>query len=204
MKWKNLLLMTFVAALLIAPAGCIFSPDDPGPNNGGGEEDLPPAITPEQMMANFEQIYSEMLIDEYEDMLHEDYQTILLATTLADWDWDPSYTFNKTDESTIHRKMFTGQPGKDSQGNPVHPIDSIDVGLMEPLGPWVAIPNDHLYFGGYDGGKWANYRVQIEFYNADQSHKYAVRQQVEFYAVPVEEDGKQIYKMLGQRGLELE
>ena len=68
---------------------------------------------------------------------------------------------------------------------------------------WAPIPEDDLWFGGYNG-KWAPYRVNIQFYNADLSHKFEVQQRVNFYIAPVEEGGRTIYKMLGQRGLPLE
>ncbi len=201
MKLNKLLLVLTLVALLIAPMGCIFSPDDGG-DGGGGDTGMPPATTPEQLMKNFKTVYTEMLIDDFVDLLHEEYKTILLSETLDEWSWASDFYFNYTDEVTIHTKMFRGDPGVDANGNTVHPIDSIVVDLLEPQTTWDDIPEDDQWFGGFNG-KWAEYRVNIQFFNADLSHKFEVQQRVLFYIVPVQENGRTIYKMLGQRGLAL-
>ena len=202
MKLKNLLLMFMVIALFIAPAGCIFSPDDGG-DGGGDDTGLPWASTPDILMSNYRIVYTEMLIDEFTEMLHKDYKTILLSETLEDWGEAADFYFDYTAEVEIHTKMFRGDPGLDSQGNPVHPIDSIVVDLLENQGTWDPIPQDDIDFGGMEG-KWANYRVNLQFFNADLSHKFEVHQQINFYVVPVVENGRNKYLMLGQRGLPLE
>ena len=104
MKLKNLLPL-MVIALLIAPAGCIFSPDDSG--DGGV---APPPIkwpsTPEILMENFETIYTGMMINEFEAMLHEEHKTILLPQTLQDWDWADDFYFDKTDKQDGDESKF--------------------------------------------------------------------------------------------------
>jgi hypothetical protein len=201
MKLKNLPLLLIVAALLVVPAGCIFSPDngeDPEPTNN----DLPPATTREKLMINFETIYTEMRFDDFQDMLHEDYKTILLSDTLEEWGWADDYYFDRTIELDIHRKMFGGQTGLDSNGNIIHPIDSILVDVLELQGTWEKIPEDDLYFGGYDGW-WGHYRVELQFKDADNSHRFVVQQAVNFFVAPVDVNGRDIWVMLGQRGLPL-
>ena len=59
-----------------------------------------------------------------------------------------------------------------------------------------------VLFGGYDGS-WGNYRVNLQFFNADLSHKFEVLQEVNFYVVPVDVNGREKWLMLGQRGLPL-
>ena len=199
MKLKNLLLMIFVIALLVAPAGCIFSPDEKG-NDDYEDNELPWASTPDILMSNFEEVYTGMLINEFTDMLHEDYQTILLSGTLEDWGWSDNFTFDKSVEVAIHTNLFGGASGVDSDGNPVHPIDSIEVDLLELQGDWDVIPLDDLDFGGYDG-QWGNFEVFLHFWNADASHEYEVQQNVNFYVAPVVVEGRTKFLMLGQRGL---
>lgn len=202
MKLKNLLLLMMVTALLIAPSGCIFSPDD-----GGGDDPvdtgLPFASTPDILMSNFREIYTGMLVDEFRDMLHENYKTILLNGTLDEWGWEDGYYFDYTEEVNIHTNMFGGEPGFDADGNKRHPIDKIDVDVLEPLTGWSATPSDDLLFGeiaNMPASTWANYRVDISFWDADLSHRWVVQQQVNFYVTQVQENGRTKYLMLGQRG----
>lgn len=200
MKLKNLLLLIIIPALLAAPTGCIFSPDD-DPTPTVVTEDLPPARTPEQLLKNFRTVYAKMDATGYRDLLHDDYKMMLLPETKETWGWEDNYYFDKTEEVAIHTKMFSGEPGHDAAGNLVHPIDSIIVDLLEIQGTWEKIEEADIDFGGYTGGKWANYELLIQFWDADRSHKYEVQQDVNFFAVPVTEDGETIWKMLGQRGL---
>lgn len=202
MKLKNLLWIPLTCALLLAPAGCIFSPDEGG-DGGGVDEPLPWASTPTILMDNFKTIYNKMLIDEFEAMLHDDYKTILLAETLTEWGWEADYYFNKSEESTIHRNMFSGNTGLRSDGvTVVNPIDRIDVQLLEVQEAWADISAGDQWFGGV-GGQFANYQVRIFFYDAYQ-HAYEVNQSVNFYAIPVDVDGREKWLMLGQRGLSLD
>ena len=199
MKLKNLLLLITVAALLIAPAGCIFSPDEKG---GGGDIDtgLPDPTTKDQLMKNFETIYEEMDIDEFTKMLHEDYKTLLLSSTLTDWDWADDFYFDRTIEVEIHTNLFGGATGLTPDGNTVHPIDSIVVELLEQQGDWDDIPDTDEYFGGY-GGEFSSYQVWLQFWDAANEHKFEVQQEVIFYVAPVDVDGRVLYRMLGQKGL---
>lgn len=199
MKLNKLLLVLTLAALLIAPAGCIFSPDDDGPTEPT-DTGVKPATTKDILMQNFEIVYEDMDIDGFTDMLHPQYKSILLPETQAEWGWSDDYYFDYTTELTIHRKMFGGVQGLDSHGNTIHPIATIEVNLLEQQQAWLDIPDDDIDFGGFDG-EYAPFRVTIEFFDANLSHKFLVQQQVYFYVIPVEEGGRSIFKMLGQRGL---
>lgn len=199
MKLNRLLMVMTLAALLIAPAGCIFSPDD-DPTIDPVVTELPPAKTKEILMSNFKKVYEDMNIEGFINLLDENYKTILLAETQDQWGWADDFYFNYTDEVSIHRKMFRGDPGVDPNGNTVHPIASIEVDLLEQMVGWLDIPNDDIDFGGYEG-QYAPFRVTIQFHDADLTHRFLVQQQVNFYVIPVEQDGQTIWKMLGQRGV---
>lgn len=203
MKLKNILLLVMAVALMVGPAGCIFSPDDDG---GGGTPvpGLPYPSNPDILMQNFERIYTEMRIDDFRNMLHEEYKTVLLPSTLQEWEQGGNPlaqdVFYRDDEIRIHENMFSGNTGLDAAGVTIPPIDSITVDYIQKAGTWEQIPESDLNFAGY-GGYWALFNVLIYFNNPDQ-HRFEVRQDVEFYVVPVDDNGRQKWLLLGQRGLE--
>ena len=160
----------------------------------------PAATTPEMLMVNFSGSYEEMLIDPFTDLLHPDFQMILLSGTLEDWGWADGFYFNFTDMVTIHTHIFSEEPGMDVDWNLIHPIGSIVIDLLEPQGAWNPIPEEDLRFGGYEG-MWANYEVGIKFWDAYLSHNFWVQQSVNFYVAPVTENDSTEYRLLGIRGL---
>lgn len=203
MKMKKLLFLALSLALLALASGCIFSPDEK-PRVDPPVTDLPPATTPDILMQNFGTIYREMRTDDFRDMLHTDYKTVLLPSTLQEWEQGgnplDSDVFYRADEIRIHENMFSGNTGLDAAGVTIPPIDSIQVDYIQKVGTWEPIPESNQYFAGF-GGYWALFNVLIYFNNPDQ-HRFEVRQNVEFYVVPVDDNGRTIYQLLGQRGLE--
>ena len=203
MKLKNLLCLMTLLALLVGSAGCIFSPDEKDPVDPP-VTDLPRPTTPDILMANFGTIYREMRTDDFRDMLHTEYKTVLLPSTLQEWEQGgnplDSEVFYRDAEIRIHENMFSGNTGLDAAGVTIPPIDSIQVDYIQKVGTWEPIPDSDTYFAGF-GGYWALFNVLIYFNNPDQ-HRFEVRQNVEFYVVPVDDNGVTIYQLLGQRGLE--
>ena len=108
-------------------------------------------VTPDIMMQNFEDIYVDMDAEDYAEMLHEGYRTVLLEATYDDWAGGDhplsDYFFDRDTEVTIHTNMFNQLTGSDPSGNPVPPIDSINVDLMEKVGTWVQVDPSVEYFG---------------------------------------------------------
>ena len=205
MKLKNLVLMVMALALLVGPAGCIFSPDDDGGGGGGGtDNELQYPSSEDKLMENFERIYTEIRIDDFRDMLHVDYKTVLLPSTLLEWEQGGNPlaedVFYRDDEIRIHENMFSGNTGLDAAGTTIPPIDSIQVDILERIGSWENIPESDDHFAGFSG-RWALFNVLIYFNNPDQ-HRFEVRQDVEFYVVPTDDDGRTKWLLLGQRGLE--
>ncbi len=205
MKLRTLVLSALVLVLVMGPAGCIFSPDDDG--GGGGtpsNPDLPYPSNPDILMENFERIYTEMRIDDFRDMLHQNYKTVLLPSTLAEWEQGGNPlaedVFYRDGEIRIHEHMFSGNTGLDANGTTVPAIDSIQVDYMQKVGSWEPIPDSDEHFAG-EGGYWALFNVLIYFNNPDQ-HRFEVRQDVEFYVVPVDDNGRTKWLLLGQRGHE--
>lgn len=205
MKMRNFLFLLMALALVVGPAGCIFSPDDDsGDGGGGGGDVLQYPSDPDKLMQNFEEIYNGMLIDPFKEMLHEDYRTVLLPSTLQEWEEGGNPlaedVFYRDDEIRIHENMFSGNTGLDAAGTTVPPIESIQVDYLVKSGAWEQISDTDPNFAG-QGGYWALYNVLIYFNNPDQ-HRFEVRQDVEFYVVPTDDAGRTKWLLLGQRGLE--
>lgn len=204
MKMRNFLYLLLGISLLVAPAGCLFSPDESGGGGGGGTDTLVYPSDPDKLMQNFETIYTEMRIDDFREMLHPAYKTILLPSTLAEWQngGNPlaEDVFYRDDEVRIHENMFSGNTGLGALGETIPPIDSITVDYLSKSGAWEPIPESDPNFAGH-GGYWALFNVLLYFNNPDQ-HRYEVQQDVEFYVVPTDDGGKTKWLLLGQRGLE--
>lgn len=204
MKLRNFLPIVMLLALLVSSGGCIFSPDDDGGGGNIPDPTLPYPNNPDQVIANFQTIYTELRIDDFRDMLHSDYKTVLLPSTLAEWEQGgnplAADVFYRDDEIRIHENMFSGNTGLDAAGVTVPPIDSIQIDYINKTGSWEPIPETDEHFAGF-GGYWAMFNVLLYFNNPDQ-HRYEVRQDVEFYVVPTDDDGRTKWLLLGQRGIE--
>lgn len=205
MKMKNLLWLVLAVSMMIGTSGCLFSPDETE-TPPGGETGLKYPSTPDILMENFQEIYKDMLMDDFRDMLHSDYKTILLPSTLAEWEQGGNplaeEVFYRDDEVAIHENIFSGNTGLNPQGQSVLPIVSIEIDYMEKVGTWEQIPDSDEHFGGF-GGYYALFNVLIYFNSQDQ-FRFMVQQNVEFYVVPIDDGGRTKWLLLGQRGHELE
>ena len=190
----------FFVGFILLNLGC--NSDDPVPPLPPA--DFPANTTPDILMSNFGTIYCEMRIDDFRNMLHTDFKMVLLPSTLQEWEQGgnplDSEVFDRADEVRIHENIFRGNTGLDPDGVIIPPIDSIQVEHIQKVGTWEPIPDSDTHFGGF-GGYWALFNVLISFNNPDQ-HSFEVRQEVEFYVVPLDDNGVTIFKLLGQRGLE--
>lgn len=152
--------------------------DDETPNELIDHCEICPPETPDQLMENFEIIYSEMLVDEFRDMLDPDFQFILSPRTIEDWDWAPGSTFDFDAMISIHGHMFGGSAGTDHEGNGISPLDRIQIPVFERIGEWVVTPEDDPDFP--NAGQ-ALFEMKIFFHDNTGTHAFAVDQQVIFY-----------------------
>lgn len=163
-------------------------------------EDPPTATSTTVLMLNFRDTYELMIADGLGAQLHPDFRMILLPETRDAWGWSADYDFDRATFEAILANLFGGQAGTDPGGNAVHPIDRIDVELLEQQADWQTIPGDDPYFGD-TGGVYAPFRITMSHYDAYLTHRFLVQQQVLFYAVPVDEGGETVYRLIGLRGL---
>ncbi len=200
MKMKKFLLLFSLLALVAVAGGCIFSPDPEDPQTIG-EPDYQPATTPDQLMANFQQIYINMDAAAYASTLHEGYRTMLLQETIDEWAGGDrplaDNYFDRETEITIQTNMFDQLSGLDAHGNIVLPIQSVDVDVMQKLVPWSQVDSSVEYFGqNYPEAYTSRYSVLLHF-NLPGSFAYEVDQEVIFYVLKVGD----IWQLLGQVGL---
>lgn len=141
---RKYLLLTALALVLLAAAGCIFSPD----NEDDPVAPPPPRYefpdTPDKLMANFKAVYENMDFDAFKDMLHPDYKTILQTSTSTLYP-EVGTELDLSEELTIHNNMFTGQPGTSPDGTLVAGIVGIQFQILEKQQEWTLTPaNDPI------------------------------------------------------------
>ncbi len=191
---KSVLLLGLVSMMLIAN-GCIFSPpDDPSPIPV--VTGLPFPDTPAQLMQNFKRSYEDMSIDEYRDLLHPDYLTILKPSTTQEFP-EVGETLDYTDEMRIQTNMFSGAPGHDPKGNLTNPISSISFQDPAQLTAWELSPQDDPIPNALS----ALYSVFFEFHRAGDK-TLQVTGEIKFYITSRDSlyqgSVKPYYQMIGQ------
>ena len=172
------ILMLLALVLLIAPAGCIFSPDEGG-DGPPPKEPLPWPETQEQLMANFVTAYEKMDIDYYREVIHQDFRIYLSQQTIDDFDTGDYFDYDT--EVQIARNMFSGNAITRDNGSIEPGITGFQFTYLTQATSWEPTPADdripnarralynlelyinrtegapRLRIGGGDGG-------QIEFY----------------------------------------
>lgn len=189
------LLLLLLAMLALATGGCIFSPDDEGGTDVDPPTPLPFPSTPEQLMANFKTVYTDMDLVRYrEEILSPDYVFVLQGETVEEFGL-PDNIFEYEDELRIAGKMFGGEENSRQQV-----LTAIEMPTLQPQGAWLPVPATDPYFGGV-GAVVCNYNL-LSYFNMRGDFRFEVRGSTLFYAVATEEmhDGVLTprYRLLGQ------
>jgi hypothetical protein len=187
------ILMLLAVVLLIAPAGCIFSPDDSNDNDNTGTE-LPFPNTPEKLMANFQTVYENMDIDGYRQVIDPSF-TIYLSQETIDEFALPREFFDYDEEVLITERMFSGNSITRPNGDIIPGITRIDFSYFQAEAAWATSPADHRI----PNALWAPYRVDmtitqgtdgrlnikgiIEFYLTSEQVEYQGRTQTKYSMV---------------------
>jgi hypothetical protein len=174
--------------VLVAASGCIFSPKD-----DDGDTPPPPAPSyrapthPDSVTLNFRDIYADMNIDAYRDMLHPDYKFILKPGSGDD------EFYNYDTEVQIHDNIFASRPG--GPDGTIPPITGINI-VMNALGAWQAISPEDANFGGVDG-QWRQFNVEMVFTRPAPATTFIVEGESLFYVIPVQVEGRTEYRLYG-------
>jgi hypothetical protein len=129
--------LALALVLLVAPTGCLFSPDEdakpPPPNKPKYE--FPD--TEDVLMANFREAYSKMDLDGYRDVLHPDFRFMFQQLDIEHLGL-PSDHWTREEELLSANKMFNGL-------GPT-PISKINIDVMDPQTPWQDTGSGHPDF----------------------------------------------------------
>ena len=197
MKSKFFMLLA-VLALLIAPAGCIFSPDDdPAPPDSGGAQDMPWPGTADQLMKNFQTIYETRDFDEYRKIMHPDFLTILQAETQIEFP-DVGETLDVNKELRIHERMFSGDSLEDPNGDFVPGVANISFSRFQAVDAWTVSPPDDKI----PNAEFAQFDVDFLFDRGQEFSTLKVAGRIKFYVTSRdslhEGTERQYYQMIGQ------
>ncbi len=197
-----------MAALLLMPdgpdgplaTGCIFSPDEGGPEDGGGgDSDYVSPTTTANLMKNFAMAYSKMDFDAYEDLLHDDFKFFFLLNE------GPSDFWGKQEDLISTQNLFSGNPPPNpSDATQNRGISSIEVDELDELERWEPVTASDPYYGDIPGAESAVYTVRFILHHDDGT--VTVDNSQIFYAAPrqiAQEDGttRTKWEILGQREL---
>ncbi len=161
--------------LLLAAAGCLFSPDEPEDGGGGGQNnDLPFPDSKEQLLANFQRVYELMDINVYGPMLHDDYKFFLQEDDIEGLGL-PFDHFNRDDDIDLMTNIFSGNPHLRDDGEVSAAVTEITFGRMDQTTVWE--DSNHPDF---PGAQRATFDVDIEF-NRPADTKILVTGSTEFY-----------------------
>ena len=160
--------------LLLASAGCIFSPDNKPPDDPVDDWSFPD--TEDQLMANFKRAYSEMNIDRYRDVLNDNYKFMFQQEDIEHLGL-PYDHFNRDDELDAATNMFTGV----SPAPEVPAISSISIDVLEPQTAW----QDVIEHPDFPNSRRRAYQITM-YIERPGATTFKVEGLQEFFVVPHE------------------
>ncbi len=182
---SNKLLLALGLIVLIAQAGCIFSPDDDntGPTDPP-EDEYPFPESANQLMLNFQAIHSAMDFTNYREILDDEYKFIMLPETVHEIGHPQDY--------------LTREEDLDGAENMFNAISEFEM-ILTGEGSWERESESHEYF---PGAERRVYGMHAELFDPNSGTRYIVDGLVTFYVsstlVDVEGVETPMYKLLGQ------
>jgi hypothetical protein len=162
-----------------------------------GNTNLPFPASPEQVMANFQTIYETMDVNEYLNLMHPDFVTILQQSTMEEFP-DVGPTLDRYEEQNIHKRMFSGLAVTDPNGNLVPGVHNIDFSVFMPLDVWQISPPEDVI----PNALYAPFEVSILFDRGQNYSTMKVEGIIKFYVTGQEFSYKGVtrvfYQMVGQ------
>lgn len=153
--------------------------------------------TPDKLMQNFQAIYELRNVVEYIDLMHDDFQTILQQSTIAEFP-DVGETLDFQEEMRIHERMFSGQAVTDPNGDLVPGVANISFSRFIPLDAWAVSPPTDII----PNAEWALYDVEFLFDRGQTYTTLNVQGTIKFYVTSRDSmhqgSLRQYYQMIGQ------
>ena len=159
-----------------------------------GEPDYPAATTPDQLMANFRDIYENMDYTAFSDrLMHPDFKIMLQQDTVDEFALPLNY-FTYEQELAIQQHIFSGEPVETPYG-PVPGVTSISFTTFEQQAAWTVAPPNHPSF---PNALYTTYRVRAGFVrNNGASTTLIVQGYIQVYVTEIEQDGETLYRLIG-------
>lgn len=160
--------------------------------------------TPSQLMANFRKAYDEMDIDEYRDVLHEDFAFVFVdGSPVA----PPNGVYTREEDLASTARMFSGEQGQDPGGEPKPGVLEVELQSFDRLTDWMDVPLDDPHF---PGSCMAIFDVRIVLYLDTPSNNTITIDSLQYFHV-VSAAGEQRnsqaglrYYLAGQRDVVIE
>lgn len=144
---------------------------------------LEPPTTPDNVMHNFVVTYGEERLEEFGEVLSEDFQFILKDHgSIIDYD----------EMMAITELMMTGQAGYGGIA-----FEGIEVNRLVGLEVWTETPAEDPDFGAFEGSYDRPYDVSFDFPVLGQSLTYQVRGLVVFYVMNEGTVDEPVYRIIG-------
>ena len=159
---------------------------------------LIPPPSPDGLMQEFEQVYTEMNLMTYSTLLHEDYDFKFLEVGRKTVPWDRELEIASTES------MFNGSPGEILDGLiACSGVDSIRISEFIRMTPWEETGPDAADF---PDTKRALYQVNIIFHVDDGGNSFTIATRQVFHVKGEEieqDDGSTVtgYHLRGQRDM---
>lgn len=121
-----------------------------------GVSGLPFPGSADQLMANFMTTYETMDAEEYLLLMDPGFQMILQSQTIEEFP-DVGTALDHTQESRIHRRLFSGEAVTDPDGNLIPGVLAISFSRFRAQGAWAVSPEEGLF----PDTEWALFEVEI-------------------------------------------
>ena len=194
MNFKRFVLLGAVMCLAVAPAGCLFSPDDDGGGGGVTPTELPFPGTEDQLMSNMRVVYEDMDIDGYLEVLDTDFKVYLKQSTIDENNL-PQDFFDYETDVRITRNMFSGDaPNEDVPG-----INQVIFSTLTGIETWEDSQDPR-----FPDARFRTYNVHFVFEQGSGTTRQdlTVDGRIDFYlsSEQVMHEGKErtMYRMVGQ------
>jgi len=198
-------LVFLVFAVLLVASGCTEeeeTPFFPGPEDNIPDSALPFPDTPEQLMANFREIYEAMDVDEFGLILDPGFETILQDNTIIEFP-HMGLTLDVAEENRIHERMFSGEDLTGHGGDFIPAIINLSFDEFRAVVDWgVSLPTDPI-----PNTLSSLYEVDILVDRGQIFSSFRIVGQIRFYVTTAEGNlngqPKTYYRMVGQLDLTL-
>ncbi len=153
--------------------------------------------SPGVLMANFQTIYETMDSEEYGNIMHPDFLTILQQATIDEFP-DVGTTLDVNEELRIHDRLFSGEAVTDPNGDLVPGVTNISFSRFIALDTWHVSPPEDII----PNAEWAPYDVEFLFDRGQTFSTLKVEGTIKFYVTSRDSmhEGslRQFYQMIGQ------